>query len=270
MDTNSPGQGHPGSGNASAPPFRSLVVFGDSLSDTGNAGRFCDGPVWVEVMAEQFGASVPPSHMGGPNYAVGGARLSDGVNALPQQAERYLSALHAAGPASRPAPGTLHIVYGGANDLLAAPWAPNQTTLVRDAIAALRSILDGLASVGAVDVLVPNLPNIGYAPLVRSLGPVAEGFARALTRDFNAHLAALLDEAGTRHRPMRLHRLDVHQLAETLMADPAAAGFRNTTVPCPSRSGCDGYLFWDNLHPTAAAHARLADAALRALPAGIR
>jgi phospholipase/lecithinase/hemolysin len=31
------------------------------------------------------------------------------------------------------------------------------------------------------------------------------------------------------------------------------------------RASCDGYLFWDHIHPTARAHARIADAAFRIL-----
>jgi outer membrane lipase/esterase len=34
------------------PRFDHLIVFGDSLSDIGNAGRFSNGPVWVEQLAE--------------------------------------------------------------------------------------------------------------------------------------------------------------------------------------------------------------------------
>jgi outer membrane lipase/esterase len=48
------------------------------------------------------------------------------------------------------------------------------------------------------------------------------------------------------------------------MADPAAAGFRDVTRPCLGGS-CEGALFWDPIHPTTLAHARLAAAALPVL-----
>ena len=54
-----------------ADAFDELVVFGDSLSDTGNAGRFSDGPVWVEGVANGLELSVRPSEVGGTNYAIG-------------------------------------------------------------------------------------------------------------------------------------------------------------------------------------------------------
>ena len=58
----------------SAPSFSGLVVLGDSLSDNGNAGRFSNGPVWVEHLAEWLGLELRPSRLGGTNHAVGGAR----------------------------------------------------------------------------------------------------------------------------------------------------------------------------------------------------
>src|ERR1051326_1783426 len=54
---------------AKSQPFSHIVVFGDSLSDTGNyyqlsggspaapyaGGRFCNGPIWVEYLSLQLG-----------------------------------------------------------------------------------------------------------------------------------------------------------------------------------------------------------------------
>jgi len=74
-----------------ADAFDELVVFGDSLSDTGNAGRFSDGPVWVEGVANGLELSVRPSEVGGTNYAFGGARLdpASGPTSLPGQMQRH-------------------------------------------------------------------------------------------------------------------------------------------------------------------------------------
>jgi phospholipase/lecithinase/hemolysin len=79
----------------SAGPLQKVFVFGDSLSDTGNVftvtepvfedpipvsppyfmGRFSDGPVWVEILAERLDLELRPFLEGGTNFAFGGAEL---------------------------------------------------------------------------------------------------------------------------------------------------------------------------------------------------
>src|SRR5579859_807275 len=69
--------------NAKPEPFSHIMIFGDSLSDTGNyfrlsggsppapyvGGRFCNGPIWVEYLSVQLGMDYQPAD----NFAVGGA-----------------------------------------------------------------------------------------------------------------------------------------------------------------------------------------------------
>src|SRR5262245_27616808 len=85
----------PGAGRAGS-PFSEVIVFGDSTVATGNfylatggvvagtpyyQGRFSNGPVWVEVLAQQLGLDAPaPSVIGGSNYAWGGAETGDGLS----------------------------------------------------------------------------------------------------------------------------------------------------------------------------------------------
>lgn len=104
----------------SAPAFDHVVVFGDSLSDNGNAGRASNGPVWVEYLAKRLQVPLEPSRAGGTNYAVGGARLDprSGGTSLRVQADSYLREPGSQGR-------ILHIVYGGGNDLLAAVGRPS-------------------------------------------------------------------------------------------------------------------------------------------------
>jgi outer membrane lipase/esterase len=243
---------------ASPPPFTALVVFGDSLSDSGNAGRFADGPVWVEHLARRIGVALLPSRLGGTNHAIGGARAQGGPNDLRAQADALLAARHGGFD-----PQALYVVYGGGNDLLAAGHAPDQDdTLVRATATAIGGIVADLGAAGASDILVPNLPDIGLTPALRAAGPAAQAAARALTRAYNAALEAELARVAAGHRSMHVHRLDVFALAERVVADPAAAGFRDIRQPCLGALSCEGMLFWDDVHPTTLAHARLAAAAI--------
>src|SRR5829696_5479821 len=241
------------------PAFDQIVVFGDSLSDNGNAGRSSNGPVWVEHLAEQLGLSLRPSQAGGMNFAVGGARLDprSGNTSLRAQASTYLRTSH---PPGR----SLNIVYGGGNDLLAAVGDPGGETMVASAVASLRSIVADLVGQGATDILAPNLPPIGITPAVRAQGGQAVEAANGLAARFNIALDQALSEFSSRPG-LRLYRLDVWQLAERVKADPAAAGFVDITSPCAHHQRCEGYLFWDDVHPTTQAHRRLADAAFQVL-----
>jgi phospholipase/lecithinase/hemolysin len=244
-----------------ATPYSGLVVFGDSLSDTGNAGRFTNGPVWVEVIAERVGTELKPSRAGGTNYAVGGALTDGGLSDVRGQLAAYLETHRGRADAR-----ALHVVYAGANNLLMAGCEPNRDSprrVARRAAAALGAVVDDLAAAGAEHILVPNLPNIGFAPALRALGPTCVTEARRLTEAFNAALEGELREVEAK-RSITVRRLDVFALADQVMSDPRSAGFRDVTTPC-LRGSCDGALFWDYLHPAAAAHARLAAAALSAI-----
>ena len=238
-----------------AEKFAAVVVFGDSLSDNGNAGRYSNGPVWVEELGTRLGLRVEPSDGGGWNFAVGGARLdpNSGPTSLAAQADRYLAR-------ARPDGRVLHVAFGGGNDVLGAVALPGAERMVDQAAAALKSILDDLAEHGATDILVPTLPDVGMTPAMRSRGARAAAEARALTDRFNAAVDRAVQDVDGRHT-VRFHRLDVHAMAERARHDPSAFGFVDVASPCQALTSCEGYLFWDDVHPTAPAHRRLAEAA---------
>ena len=245
-------------GSASpASAFDAMVVLGDSLSDSGNAGRFSNGPNWVEQLGERLNVLVRPSQAGGTNFAVGGARLDagSGPDSLRDQADRYLRS-------KKPAGRILYVVYGGGNDVLGAIGAADAGSAVQRAVTSLKTIISDLERHGATNVLAPNLPDVGITPAVRSQGDGARAQARALTHAFNAAVdEALRAFAGS--RTLRIYRLDVYAMGERVRADPTAFGFSNITSGCNGLTSCEGYLFWDDVHPTSRAHAHLADAAFR-------
>src|SRR5262245_146765 len=77
----------------SGSPIGDLVIFGDSLADVGNLslasggaypnslyfqGRFSEGTLWVDTLAEYLGepAVLPSLIPGGHNYSFAGARVT--------------------------------------------------------------------------------------------------------------------------------------------------------------------------------------------------
>jgi outer membrane lipase/esterase len=249
----------PGGGFAAAQAFGRLVVLGDSLSDTGNAGRFSDGNIWIEGLAMRLGLQIEPARIGGTNFAVGGARLdpASGPDGLRAQADLVLR---------EPSTGerTLHVVFGGANDVLAAIGSPGASMALDAAAASLGGIVSDLVRHGATDILVPNLPDVGITPAVRSQGATVTAEASVLTARFNAAVDRRLASIAASSAPgLEIRRLDVWSMAERLRADPGAFGFVDVTTPCSGTARCRGYLFWDHLHPTAEAHGLLAEAAYR-------
>lgn len=263
IDHSAGAAGAPGSRPCSR--YSAVIVFGDSLSDTGNATstRFSNGAVWVERLAGRLGLPLIAVSRGGTNFAVGGARTDGGaVPSLRQQADAYLR-----GHARRADARALYIVYGGGNDLRAVVDAADPHLAVARAAAAVHAIVSGLADAGAREFLVPNLPDLGRIPEVRRRGPQAVHMATLISAAFNEALARGLHGVETR-TPARIHRLDVWTLLETVLADPHAAGFDNVSDACVTSTvgaNPDRFLFWDSIHPTAAAHDRLAEAAFVAL-----
>jgi cholinesterase len=259
----------------SARDFDSVIVFGDSLSDTGNApgAPFSNGPVWAEHVARHFGLSVRPAISGGTNYAVGGARAYEPGNPynVRAQVDGWLAEKRDPETVKR----SLFIVYGGANDLLTAIYGQDPVVLAMNAVRALGTIADDLVSAGALHILIANLPDLARVPAVRQYGPGVERIAARTTVDFNEALEQTLDGVEARHG-VRILRLDVFGLAERVFRNPEILGVPgiDVTTPCQAQgricSDPGRYLFWDPVHPTAFAHARLARAALEVLAQDIK
>jgi outer membrane lipase/esterase len=261
---------NPATAGAQKRNFETITVFGDSLSDTGNAfgSRFSNGPVWVEHIARHFDLRVDPVSGGGTNYAVGGARAYEPGSPynLRAQVEGWLKRA----PNQQAVERSLFIVYGGANDLLSAVHGHDPVVLAMNAVRVLGTIADDLASAGARHILFANLPDLAKVPAVRQYGPGVGQIATRTTAGFNEALNQTLNGVEARH-DVRILRLDVFSLTERVFRDPQMLGVAgiDLTVPCQNNgrvcSNPDRHLFWDHVHPTAFAHERLARAALEVL-----
>jgi phospholipase/lecithinase/hemolysin len=292
-------------GSALAGPPHRFVVFGDSLSDPGNAFiltrdleippfaslipsapyargafHFSNGPTWVEQLS-LVNHALPSAGPGFlhpqafSNYAVGGARARlPGPVDLSAQVRLFEDEFRGHAPA-----GALYVMWTGGNDVRDAlealaqdPTGVTSVFILQQAVFSIRDNFLTLYGSGARKFLVPNAPDIGLAPAVRLLGPAAQGAASFLSSQFNGGLELMLQglEAGL---GVEIVRLDVFGILHEIAADPAKFELTDVTGPCirlnvTAHAFCDRpgkFLFWDGIHPTVAGHRILAKRANAAL-----
>jgi phospholipase/lecithinase/hemolysin len=251
-------------------PVSRVVVYGDSLSDNGNVyaatgqppsppyfnGRVSNGPVAVEYLAASLGVPLIDFAWAGAttgigNIGDGGTTTSIGSIGLPGM----LTAFNATSGTLGPSADTLFVVWGGPNDVFGpspADTTPQQR--IARSVANLLTIVGGLQALGATNILVPGMPDLGLTPLFQSYGPAAALEASAYTDAFNAQLLASLP-AGVRY-------YDTAGLYRAVVANPAAYGFTSVSEPCLNQNVLcadpSQYVFFDPFHPTTAAHEVLA------------
>lgn len=295
-------------GVAAQAQYTKIVVFGDSLSDTGNdavlsfqqfhvpipgpaadytLGRFTDGPdtlppafdyfgVWVEQLAAALPAHPPvvASLQGGTNYAFGFAKTGSGTTLL-TFAPGFSIEVENVGEqiddylATHP-----HID----NHTLFVVWAGANDVLeagsAGDVVnAALDEVKDiqRLISAGATQFLVPNLPPLGLAPRFNT-SPTAAATANAASALYNTTLDSWVSLLPILNfgRHLTINRLNTFGLVKGVVASPMTFGLANVTDSSQFMAvDPDTYLFWDNLHPTTRGHDIVGMAALQLIePAG--
>lgn len=172
-----------------------LTVFGDSLSDGGNVGRFTyDGaqhPLYDEILAAQLGQTLQPSSRGGSNYAQGGGVTVPALDASLNTQDQLAAYLQSTG--GRADSNGLYIHWVGANDIAAAVTNPltARDTISNSASAAVSQIKT-LLDAGAGAVIVPNVPQLGSTPfmvqaVLSVLGPAAQSAMVAAFASLDSH-----------------------------------------------------------------------------------
>lgn len=256
-----------------------IFVFGDSLVDTGNlfalstllgsptppsppyfAGRFSNGPLWVENLAVTLGLTPNPQ----TNFGFGGSgtgQVSFFPNVpfpLPGLLGR-VNAFTAATPVADSS--ALYVLAAGSNDYLFG-GVTNPT----EPIANLTTAVSLLAGAGAKNILVTNLPDLGKLPA--TLNTPVSGSLSTLTQLHNAGLAQSLASLDQTLAPdVNVLLLDQFSLFDRAITRSGEVGFTNVTTGCLTDPNCapDRFLFWDDFHPTAAAHRILASNAFSTL-----
>jgi len=263
----------PASATSITDRYSSFYVFGDSLSDDGKfgqlpatppseGGRFSNGPVWAEHIAQDFTDAGKDSG----NLAVGGATANDTATLTPLstfngQINAFFNALVTdtglpqnfttpptpEGTGPTPGDNPLVAVWFGGNDLFAS-FEP------ADIAAAAKSVADGITRLATSplgmfdDFLVANLPDLGDTPAYSSLltlgattpeelaaaqqvAAAASAAASAATEQFNLELKSNLDLI-EEDLGIRIIDYDAFAVSKDVFANPGDYPFASLTQPC--------------------------------------
>jgi phospholipase/lecithinase/hemolysin len=276
--------------------FSKLYVFGDSLSDSGNLfkattfvqpfeeflgvdipvippsppyfeGRFSNGQVWVENLAEDLGLTLTPStelSVFNPRLPLpspitltpegieispffAGATTTQSVNfafGSAQTGERSTGELADFRPevlsqvewfvndhqqVKKSADSdALYIVWAGANDYQTISDAQPE-----EIVGNLKTAIESLYDIGARNFLVPNLPDLGRTPLaLSSASLVPADTLTNLTREHNLLLDVTLNDLSDSLTGINPITLDVNGIFNEILTTPEEFGFTNVSEPC--------------------------------------
>lgn len=285
-----------------AATFSKLYAFGDSLSDPGNLndlvlqatlgtqtfppsppyndGRFTNGQVWVELLAERL-------NVDSENFAFGGATTEDlntldtTFSALPglpligleQQISQFTFNNSIADP------NALYTIWAGANNYLPtnsmAVVPVNNPTIP---LMNLQNAVNTLVGIGAKNIMLVNLPGLGNIPATNAsldgVCPINNQFDADCLNDLTQAHNMGLSNLTSPIPDVNLITLDVNGLVDNTIQNPAQFGLTNVTDPClvftssttfTVCSNPNEYLFWDERHPSAVGHQFIADIAFQSL-----
>lgn len=274
--------------------FSKLVVFGDSLSDTGNLAvidlpapyfnnRISDGPVAADFVAQAIGSSAERSgHLlglsGGFNYAVVGGNI-DGADPedITQQVAAYLQREN-----NQADPDALYLVFAGGNDLRdirSLVSASEAESRISQATAVLSAQLLRLKNAGARAFLIPNVANIGRLPetIERAMDePGIVARAEQYTRLYNLTLEELVADFSADNN-IEVSLFNLFNTVEFLINNAADFGFMNVQEGCFDTDnfviepeclvfGFESRVFFDGLHPSSASNQIIAQQVIAAIP----
>ncbi len=259
--------------NSLAPDWDDIIVFGDSLSDTGSAyrdwgtpesppyfgGRFTNGKVWLERVHDWLGVQTTFAQGSDPgnNRAYGGATSENGyylwvITNVGRQVDDYTDTFDIES-------GEVVALWAGGNDLR------NGVDDGQDVVDNIEEHADQLIADGAETLILFELPPIDRIPEFRDDSAEEKAERADRVDEFNVGINTLAGNLESEHG-VTVHLIPVWSAFEEAYWNPDAFGFDNVTHSACEHTGmtCDSddpidpvpnrFIFFDNKHPTMPVH----------------
>ncbi|MHB1221758.1 MAG: SGNH/GDSL hydrolase family protein [Gammaproteobacteria bacterium] len=228
-----------------------IVLFGDSLSDNGNLyyllasahrivpfvptlpksppyseGRFSNGPVWVEKIANNFNVPLV-------DYAYGGAwaePIQNSWRALPFDIGTQVSFYSMASLADFNKKNHLYIIWAGSNDYLQS--GINAEDLTNTVVASIKRQIDWLSYLGAKQFLILGVPDFSHVPGVVEKGDEYAAVLKEKALMHNKKLADMVEEERKNHPDSLFIAIDVNRYFDDVIEHPAKFNLTNVSDSC--------------------------------------
>lgn len=255
-----------------------LIIFGDSLSDTGNLykkflngfplsppyheGHFSNGQIWVDFIKTRF--NIPSEAL--INYSHGGSRLIQSLLPIPgleAQVDKYIEVNNRKVKSSG-----LYIMWIGANDIVFDKQS-GVTPDIDKMQQTLTTQIEKLVLVGARHFLILELPNLGFSPEAFQIDKKNGNSdysqkLQKLSNEYNTELGKGIKKLAAKYPDVTLESFNTYSFFEDMIKNSKDYGVLNTQDRCnpnwyitPIEAVCtnpDEYAFWDAVHPTSRSH----------------
>ncbi len=276
--------------------YAELVVFGDSLSDSGNVfelttgspdhlqdppsppyfdGRATNGPNWIDYFADQLGIPRPTAYLqsaSGTNYAFAGAATGGGASTrFPSPTSPQNTPLTVDNVGTQIESfltnnqsfqqNQLVTLWAGAGDLKGITGPTDIITIVDN----LESHIRTLNNNGATTVVIPNQLDSGLAPFFdfpNTPNPVAiSGAVQLFNNLLHNRLTSLSEDPLL---DIKIINIDMFSLIQQQLNNNEFINVENSWLIDFSKGTAESnnpndYLFFDEIHPTSRAHNLIAN-----------
>lgn len=163
---------------------------------------------------------------------------------------------------------TLVIEWSGANDLILANDSPSSKAVILAVNARIENVKE-LIKNGYCHFVLFNLPDISCTPRFQAKSKQEQENAKFCTNELNLRLARACHDLAKTYPHCSIDVFDVYHTFEALYQNPEPL-FSKDKLKVPYNTSKDfkitpedtspaaGYMFWDEVHPTANMHAQLA------------